>query len=85
MMMDATCADMQDRHHEKTLLKLPNVWPRLKSLSIKCICMATLINGVRQTVMRVHFPSLIINNQVVRKIKIAVKSDVKNWAYISLR
>ena len=28
---------------------------------------------------------LIINNQVLRKIKIAVKSDVKNWAYISLR
>ena len=26
-----------------------------------------------------------INNQVLRKIKIAVKSDVKNWAYISLR
>ena len=28
---------------------------------------------------------LLINNQVLRKIKIAVKSDVKNWAYISLR
>ena len=28
---------------------------------------------------------IIINNQVLRKIKIAVKSDVKNWAYISLR
>ena len=28
---------------------------------------------------------VIINNQVLRKIKIAVKSDVKNWAYISLR
>ena len=28
---------------------------------------------------------VIINNQVVKKIKIAVKSDVKNWAYISLR
>ena len=28
---------------------------------------------------------LVINNQVLRKIKIAVKSDVKNWAYISLR
>ena len=27
----------------------------------------------------------IINNQVLRKIKIEVKSDVKNWAYISLR
>ena len=27
----------------------------------------------------------IINNQVVRKIKIAVENDVKNWAYISLR
>ena len=27
----------------------------------------------------------IVNNQVLRKIKIAVKSDVKNWAYISLR
>ena len=27
----------------------------------------------------------IINNQVLRKIKIVVKSDVKNWAYISLR
>ena len=26
-----------------------------------------------------------INNQVVRKTKIAVESDVKNWAYISLR
>ena len=26
-----------------------------------------------------------INNQVLRKIKIAVESDVKNWAYISLR
>ena len=58
MMMDATCADMQGRHHEKTLLKLPNVWPRWKSLSIKCICMATLINGVRQTVMQVHFSQL---------------------------
>ena len=28
---------------------------------------------------------IIINNEVLRKIKIAVKSDVKNWAYISLR
>ena len=28
---------------------------------------------------------IIINNQVLRKIKIAVESDVKNWAYISLR
>ena len=28
---------------------------------------------------------IIINNQVLRKIKIAVKSDVKNWTYISLR
>ena len=27
----------------------------------------------------------IVNNQVLRKIKIAVKSDIKNWAYISLR
>ena len=26
-----------------------------------------------------------INNQVLRKIKIVVKSDVKNLAYISLR
>ena len=28
---------------------------------------------------------IIINNQVLRKIKIAVENDVKNWAYISLR
>ena len=28
---------------------------------------------------------LVINNQVLRKIKIAVKIDVKNWAYRSLR
>ena len=28
---------------------------------------------------------VIINNQVLRKIKIAVENDVKNWAYISLR
>ena len=28
---------------------------------------------------------IIINNQVLRKIKTAVKNDVKNWAYISLR
>ena len=28
---------------------------------------------------------IIINNQVLRKIKIAVKSDIKNWAYISLK
>ena len=28
---------------------------------------------------------LYINNQVLRKIKITVESDVKNWAYISLR
>ena len=28
---------------------------------------------------------MIISNQVLRKIKFAVKSDVKNWAYISLR
>ena len=27
----------------------------------------------------------LVNNQVLRKIIIAVKSDVKNWAYISLR
>ena len=26
-----------------------------------------------------------INNQVLRKIKVAVESDIKNWAYISLR
>ena len=29
--------------------------------------------------------TLLINNQVLRKIKIAVENDVKNWAYISLR
>ena len=29
--------------------------------------------------------TIMINNQVVRKIKIAVENDVKNWAYISLR
>ena len=28
---------------------------------------------------------VLINNQVLRKIKIAVESDAKNWAYISLR
>ena len=28
---------------------------------------------------------IIINNQVLRKIKTVVKSDIKNWAYISLR
>ena len=28
---------------------------------------------------------VLINNQVLRKIKVAVESDVKNWAYISLR
>ena len=28
---------------------------------------------------------VLVNNQVLRKIKIAVKSDVKNWANISLR
>ena len=27
----------------------------------------------------------LINNQVLRKIKFAVKSDVKNWVHISLR
>ena len=27
----------------------------------------------------------LINNQVLRKIKIVVESDIKNWAYISLR
>ena len=26
-----------------------------------------------------------IDNQVLRKVKIAVESDVKNWAYIGLR
>ena len=26
-----------------------------------------------------------INNQVLRKIKVEVKNDVKNWAHISLR
>ena len=25
---------------------------------------------------------IIINNQVLRKIKIAVENDVKNWAYL---
>ena len=28
---------------------------------------------------------VLVNNQVLRKIKITVESDVKNWAYISLR
>ena len=28
---------------------------------------------------------IVISNQVLRKIKNVVKSDVKNWAYISLR
>ena len=28
---------------------------------------------------------LVINNQVLRKIKITVENDVKNWEYISLR
>ena len=33
----------------------------------------------------VMYYKTLINNQVVRKIKIAVENDVKNWAYISLR
>ena len=28
---------------------------------------------------------VLVKNQVPRKIKIAVESDVKNWTYISLR
>ena len=28
---------------------------------------------------------LVVNSQVLRKIKIAVENDVKNWVYISLR
>ena len=28
---------------------------------------------------------IIINNKVLRKIKIAIESGVKNWAYISRR
>ena len=28
---------------------------------------------------------MLVNNEVLRKIKIVVKNDVKNWAYISLR
>ena len=31
------------------------------------------------------YQNIIINNQVLRKIKIAVERDIKNWAYISLR
>ena len=27
---------------------------------------------------------VLVNNQVLRKIKIVVKSDIKNWVYISL-
>ena len=31
-----------------------------------------------------HYSKVIVNNRVLRKIKIAVKSDVKNRVYISL-
>ena len=35
-------------------------------------------------VSRVAIIIKIIDNQVLRKIKTSVKSDIKNWAYISL-
>ena len=41
--------------------------------------------GCRSPLLVIIIIIIIINNQVLRKIKIAVKSDVKNWAYISLR
>ena len=40
---------------------------------------------VRRLVITIIIIIIIINNQVLRKIKIAVENDVKNWAYISLR
>ena len=33
----------------------------------------------------IKLPLALINNQVLRKIKIVVESDIKNWVYISLR
>ena len=52
-----------------------------ESYFIKVIYYMVLFTFVKSNPLQLH----IINNQVLRKIKIVVESDVKNWAYISLR
>ena len=52
-----------------------------ESYFIKVIYYIVLFTFVKSKPLQLH----IINNQVLRKIKIVVESDVKNWAYISLR
>ena len=50
-----------------------------ESYFIKVIYYIVLFTFVKSNPLQLH----IINNQVVRTIKIVVESDVKNWAYIS--
>ena len=52
-----------------------------ESYFIKVIYYIVLVTFVKSNPLQLH----IINNQILRKIKIVVESDVKNWAYISLR
>ena len=64
---------------------IQSLWWTLSML--QCICLYGYWLGSRfaMAVLGCMSLVLVINNQVLRKIKIAVKSDVKNWAYISLR
>ena len=52
-----------------------------ESYFIKVIYYIVLFTFIKSNPLQLH----IINNQVLRKIKIVVESDDKNWAYISLR
>ena len=56
-----------------------SAWASLKNLAYSPTCLLSLLK------IKLTIEVSIINNQVLRKIKIAVESDVKNCAYISLR
>ena len=69
------------------VLVIINAMMNLKQFGlVVLICVETNWPGSRfaRAVLGCRSP-LLVNNQVLRKIKIAVENDVKNWAYISLR
>ena len=69
------------------LLDIINAMMNLEQFGpVVLICVETNWPGSRFTMTVLGCRSLVlVNNQVLRKIKIVIKSDVKNWAYISLR
>ena len=74
-------------HNQPTVIKQLSVVNYLMQSVTSTKLLILFCNWLHVTVsfMLGYVVRRLVNNQVLRKIKIAVENDVKNWAYISLR